>query len=50
MQEVMLLELSVSINIFGDIYGQYDDFLRYFDMFGYFLDIFCLFMGDYVDR
>lgn len=38
------------MNIFGDIYGQYEDFLRYFDNLGYFLDIVCLFMGDYVDR
>lgn len=46
----MLIEIIVFVIICGDIYGQYEDLMRYFDNCGFFLELNYLFLGDYVDR
>ena len=48
--EKNLLELTVPINLFGDIHGQYLDMVRFLKMTGLPPNEKLLFLGDYVDR
>lgn len=50
LSQAMLLELSAPLVICGDLHGQYEDLLRYFDKVGYPPNANFLFLGDYVDR
>jgi len=58
MSQPIVLELSTPIKVFGDIHGQYDDLLRFFEFWGDPSDgqkgdikiIDYLFIGDFVDR
>lgn len=45
-----LLDLSAPINLLGDIHGQFEDMLRYFETNGYPPETNYLLLGDYVDR
>ena len=55
-EQKMVLRLRVPLKVFGDIHGQYQDLMRFFDLWGCPTeqgDIECydyLFLGDYVDR
>ena len=52
----MVLKVDAPVKVFGDIHGQYQDLMRFFDLWGTpdeNGDIECydyLFLGDYVDR
>lgn len=55
----MVLKLNAPVKIFGDIHGQYEDLMRFFELFGEpsenpgvgdIQSIDYLFLGDYVDR
>lgn len=46
----MLLELEAPVKVLGDIHGQYEDLLQFFDYGGYPPDSNYLFLGDYVDK
>ncbi|KAJ3383354.1 hypothetical protein HDU92_004255 [Lobulomyces angularis] len=50
LEQPILLELNPSVNVVGDIHGQYGDLLRIFDLLGYPPTSNYLFLGDYVDR
>ena len=56
MDQPMVLRVDAPIKVFGDIHGQYQDLMRFFDLWGIpndFGDIESydyLFLGDYVDR
>ncbi|KAJ3101342.1 serine/threonine protein phosphatase Pzh1 [Phlyctochytrium planicorne] len=50
MEQSILLELNPSVNVVGDIHGQFEDLLRIFDRCGYPPAANYLFLGDYVDR
>lgn len=55
-EQPMVLRVDAPIKVFGDIHGQYQDLMRFFDLWGCPSengDIECfdyLFLGDYVDR
>lgn len=49
-KEPNVLEINVPIYIFGDIHGQFQDFIRFLKMTGLPPNNKFLFMGDYVDR
>lgn len=49
-QDSMLLEVEGSVNIVGDLHGQFLDLMRIFDALGRPPTQRYLFMGDYVDR
>jgi serine/threonine-protein phosphatase PP1 catalytic subunit len=49
-EEKNLLELTVPINLFGDIHGQFLDMVRFLKMTGLPPNEKLLFLGDYVDR
>ena len=57
-QQPMVLRLRAPIKVFGDIHGQYQDLMRFFDLWGTPSDEVSgdieaydyLFLGDYVDR
>ncbi|CAI7619918.1 unnamed protein product [Penicillium glandicola] len=48
--ETVLLELPAPIKIVGDIYGQYTDLIRIFEMSGFPPESNYLFLGNYVNR
>ncbi|CAO4380739.1 unnamed protein product [Caenorhabditis nigoni] len=45
-----MLQIEHPVTIFGDIHGQLDSLIRYFDAVGYPPKVQFLFLGDYVDR
>ncbi|CAI2354458.1 unnamed protein product [Caenorhabditis sp. 36 PRJEB53466] len=45
-----MLQVSHPVTIFGDLHGQLDALVRYFDSIGYPPKVQYLFLGDYVDR
>lgn len=57
-EQPIVLKVEVSVKIFGDIHGQYQDLMRFFDLFsapiqgpgGDIDGIDYVFLGDYVDR
>jgi diadenosine tetraphosphatase ApaH/serine/threonine PP2A family protein phosphatase len=55
-QEPMILKVKAPIKVFGDIHGQYQDLMRFFDLWGSpseegdIESYDYLFLGDYVDR
>lgn len=50
MSEPMLLTVEAPVNVLGDIHGQYNDLLRYFETSGHPPKKRYLMLGDYVDR
>ena len=53
----MVLDVKVPVKVFGDIHGQYQDLMRFFDLWGMpdedggdIESYDYLFLGDYVDR
>ncbi|XP_023243690.1 serine/threonine-protein phosphatase PP1-beta-like [Centruroides sculpturatus] len=50
LSQPMLLELEAPINVLGDIHGQYQDMLRFFELGGLPPKNNYLLLGDYVDR
>ena len=56
MDQTMVLRVDAPIKVFGDIHGQYQDLMRFFDLWGIPNDngdiesYDYLFLGDYVDR
>jgi len=55
-EQPMVLRVDAPVKVFGDIHGQYQDLMRFFDLWGIpseHGDIECydyVFLGDYVDR